>query len=800
MSGTEERRIVDVIPRPTAFQFDNVFRDGKGARGRDYAVIDQYIESLKQRRPEAYRTDVPYSFIYLPTGSERVEFDFFRHVPTVVGRWARSCLRCGRKAVYPFRFQAMNMAEVFLDGTLVHETVSVEALAEKALAAAQDIELDLDRGDHEVVVHFSNFARLNSGHSFSMVYLGEGTLETFLPGMDSAAGNELAALLKASALERSVIDVDESLILGFPRPLPFDMALDVWDENTETVRYAALTAPKGSAEAVLSAGRDLPVGGLDLVLYGRSGNIRIPVKRHAVVTKKGVSLRGGSLAERKRKALEYLADWGVDGVATALARLEASRGESRVEPILRAQLARIEDRADCVDFQLPPLLWLYREHAGKRLAPSLRDGIRRGILGFRYWFDEPGRDTMWFFSENHALCFHAAEYLAGTLFPDDVFPNSGLTGREKRRIGRERLDLWFSVFEQQGLVEWNSASYYPVDLIGLIVLLEMAPDESIRARAKSALDFVFRMVAMNGMNGILCGAQGRTYTRDLLDKACSEVANYSAILWGVGEPCGFNAASSLLALSDYEPPEELGRYADYRGSKAVLFEILQGTEEPAYLSSYKTKDVLLAAVSDHKTGRPGSQQHVCHVSFLANREAHVWVNHPGESDPYGQKRPSYWAGNGTLPRVFHHADTVLLVYRVQTAHEVDFTHAYFPERCFDEVEEKDGCFFARSGDAFLALWAAEGLRRQEEGRFHGCELLSPGRVNAWAVAVSSASNGDFGSFQGGFLRGGFRFDGSVLRMKRHGEELACVFEGPCTVNGRPVDCRGYVRSGAVRFL
>ena len=68
--------------------------------------------------------------------------------------------------------------------------------------------------------------------------------------------------------------------------------------------------------------------------------------------------------------------------------------------------------------------------AAARLAAAcsdaaLRERARRAILGWRYWMDEPGNDVMWFWSENHALCFHTTQYLAGQAFPDDVFVNSG---------------------------------------------------------------------------------------------------------------------------------------------------------------------------------------------------------------------------------------------------------------------------------------------------------------------------------------------------------------------------------------
>lgn len=48
--------------------------------------------------------------------------------------------------------------------------------------------------------------------------------------------------------------------------------------------------------------------------------------------------------------------------------------------------------------------------------PDAED-VRRTILGFKYWVDEPGTDSVRYWSESHALCYSACAYLAGHAFP-----------------------------------------------------------------------------------------------------------------------------------------------------------------------------------------------------------------------------------------------------------------------------------------------------------------------------------------------------------------------------------------------
>ncbi|WKL01327.1 hypothetical protein Q0F98_32530 [Paenibacillus amylolyticus] len=115
---------------------------------------------------------------------------------------------------------------------------------------------------------------------------------------------------------------------------------------------------------------------------------------------------------------------------------------------------------------------------------SFWDRVKASILGYRYWIDEPGDDVMWFFSENHALLFHTNELLAGQLFGDELFSNSGESGEVHRQKAEQRLALWFERFLDEGLAEWNSSAYIPIDAVGLLHIYEFAHNEQLRQQAK----------------------------------------------------------------------------------------------------------------------------------------------------------------------------------------------------------------------------------------------------------------------------------------------------------------------------
>ena len=141
-----------------------------------------------------------------------------------------------------------------------------------------------------------------------------------------------------------------------------------------------------------------------------------------------------TLAARVDEALAHVATGSEADPMGALARLATGLAGPDTDRMLAGSLPPIGRCDDCADFILVPLLWARIRH-GDAIDPEVRAEIDRVVLSFRYWLDEPGDDVMWFYSENHALLFHTACYLAGGLFPDAVFARSGRTGREQRAAG-----------------------------------------------------------------------------------------------------------------------------------------------------------------------------------------------------------------------------------------------------------------------------------------------------------------------------------------------------------------------------
>lgn len=113
-------------------------------------------------------------------------------------------------------------------------------------------------------------------------------------------------------------------------------------------------------------------------------------------------------------------------------------GESYDLSTLHQQFDLIERRGDTADFRLQSLTRLVYDFADS-LSPQDLQRIKNAFLGFKYWMDQPGRDSMCYWSENHQILFSTAEYLAGQRWPGETFTNDGKTGAEHRDMARRRV-------------------------------------------------------------------------------------------------------------------------------------------------------------------------------------------------------------------------------------------------------------------------------------------------------------------------------------------------------------------------
>jgi hypothetical protein len=153
----------------------------------------------------------------------------------------------------------------------------------------------------------------------------------------------------------------------------------------------------------------------------------------------------GDYATRRRALLAHISRNPAPADRAApyyeLARLAAG-GEAHAG-VFQASLDYIAQRKDCADFVSHGILrLLYQFGDDPRLDRALLERARQTVLDFKYWPDEPGVDSMCTWTENHHVLFAAGAYLAGQLYPQDIFRNSGQSGHQKMAAHRPRIMRW----------------------------------------------------------------------------------------------------------------------------------------------------------------------------------------------------------------------------------------------------------------------------------------------------------------------------------------------------------------------
>lgn len=198
------------------------------------------------------------------------------------------------------------------------------------------------------------------------------------------------------------------------------------------------------------------------------------------------------------------------------------RGERTDEQQILQTLSFINARYDCADFRMICILRSLYAFAPLISAPTL-EAMRTCVLGFKYWMDEPGEDSMCYWSENHQLLFAVCEYLAGQLYPQEIFTNNGMVGTQHMEKARIKIERWLARRYELGFVEFHSNTYYEEDIAPLSLLIDFCKEADMVMRATILLDLLLLDLALHSFEGAFCAASGRCYEMQKKDPARQDV-------------------------------------------------------------------------------------------------------------------------------------------------------------------------------------------------------------------------------------------------------------------------------------
>ena len=455
---------------------------------------------------------------------------------------------------------------------------------------------------------------------------------------------------------------------------------------------------------------------------------------------------------------------------------------------LRVTLQEIENRMDCADFMTTALVRYLKEYG---FPEDLQGELRRVMLGFRYWMDEPGQDGMCFWSENHTLMFFETAYFFGGFYPDEVFRRSGLTGLALRERGRRRIAEWLADVNREGFDEFNSTVYTPITFAALLNLVDYA-EPDLADPAARACDRLLRQMARHVYRGVVFSPMGRVYNGVLAPwreslQALAHAADPAA-------PDVYNEWLSVLATTRYRFPDDL---------RAIMAETGDFTypTSNAVVQLRKTPDYLLTSVqSPRRDGvdrswqpdeREEAKDHFLYVKSLNEHfhgttqfqpgeygyQQHLWTaaldtdllvfaNHPGQTcDAETEVRPGYWYGNGVIPALRQQGRVLGAVYCIPADCPIQFTHLYWDAAKFDETRTAGGWLLGRRGESYLGVWCSADLRDHNDLLF-GCEKRAEAPRAAYLVVCGSAAeDGSFDAFAAGCAARAPAFDPDAATLR-----------------------------------
>jgi hypothetical protein len=501
----------------------------------------------------------------------------------------------------------------------------------------------------------------------------------------------------------------------------------------------------------------------------------------------------GTYDERHREALEY-AVTQEGNLYVEIAKVKLGQWDELDRGVIEDAIEGINRRGDCSDFDLVGLLGVVARFGDLDAFPEdLKAAIKDCALNFKYWHDEPGSDAMCYTTENHSILFHTCEILAGQLYPDEVFTNVGETGTWHREKGERMARAWLRARGRTGFWEWDSNCYFEEDILALSHLAGLAETQDVMELAAVLLDKMLFTMAVNSYKGAFGSTHGRTYASLIKSAKLESTSGISRLMFGMGIYNHHLRGLVAMACSEYEFPLLIGDIARDRPDAMWNRErhVVSGDGDEVNKVTYKTPDFMLASAQDYHPGERGYQQHIWQATM--GPDAVAFVTHPPTVSEDGAHRPNFWHGNVILPRVAQWKDVLFAVHKLPEDDWMGFTHAHFPIYSFDETAIADGWAFARQGDGYLALTAAQGLESVHRGPGAYRELRSHGQENVWVCQMGRAAlDGDFEAFQAEVKAASLAFEGlSVRYTSLRGDTLAFGWAGPLTRNGEDVAITGF---------
>jgi hypothetical protein len=721
-----------------------------------------------------------------------VDLSMISPKPEFLRAWAYAQVTSPAAQTAVFVLKSFGPADVWVNGGLVYHAGD----AQKEVFNA-----DLVEGENEVMLRLMGVAapacRLAAALSVEAAGLGVG-IPTLIPSIGRR--NEIETVAEQIYFDRDVYSSEDRIILSWPDGPEKSSYNDV-RLQTPAGRIYAQSEDVGTPNQQLhiATGAGLNEGPYHAFIMPRAWEYydsQIRISKTIGIWNMGrnrfSAFPYATLEERSREALVNAAA-REGGVFPAIAKIALGTWNDSEEKDFSTEIEKVSRHPYGSEVALLGLVGLAARFGSRPDFPqAVKKLIKDCAMHFPFGPGEPGGNALDFNAESRQIIFHAAEILAGQLYPESVFHANGLTGKQLRRRGEAAALAWMQAHGRMGFAGWDSPVVYADTIIALSHLIDLAKLEAVWELGSVLMDKLLYSIALNSHKGLFGSTQGSASASLLKSGLVEPTSGITRVLWGMGV---FNrhieGAVSMACMTNYELPLVIAEIA--AGLPEELWSREQQVSEGRVVNkvTYRSPDAMLCSAQDYKPGQPGEREHIWQATL--GPQSVVFVNHPGSSSENEAYAPNFWLGNAVLPRVAQWKDVLIALYNLPEDDWMGYTHAYFPTRDFDDYVLRGNTAFARKGSTYLALTASQGVEMVTLGPSAYRELRSVGKQVVWICQMGRAAvDGEFSDFQEKILAlpvviERLEVDCTTLR----GENLSFGWESPFLRNGEIQALDGY---------
>ncbi|GGF80793.1 hypothetical protein GCM10010912_27410 [Paenibacillus albidus] len=329
-----------------------------------------------------------------------------------------------------------------------------------------------------------------------------------------------------------------------------------------------------------------------------------------------------------------------------------------------------------------------------------------------------------FMSENHRLIYFASGYLVSEIWPDATMWN-GKTGLENQVMFTNYLRDWMNRRLKTGMGEYDSISYYGIDIGGLSMLYTFANDATVKNMAFDMLDYLMADMAVDSLEANMGGAHARTYVsspKSLLYGHSNYFVDFlfdTAIVDVDEEYADVNVQAGLLPVSTYRPSDVLYALARDRNKrlnnkerKAVYTIPDIPVAESLKKYTHVTPEYTLGSIVQQEIAPndsryfQGFQEVPWSLTFGKSMNAVIFDSHPGLNETDTASPHAYFNGDFKSMSYKYFQDENVMLGMHKITNYAQFSHFWIPKMYMDDVVDGNGYngwVFVRKNNVYAAI-------------------------------------------------------------------------------------------------